>query len=374
LPEIENTLGTLRQKRGLSAIQLAKLIGVSRQTVYAIEAGTYVPNTTIALKLARALETTVDSLFALAADAPPPELRTEQALLLPGSETPQSGQPVQLCQVDKKLVASSPAALPWYFPASDAVVADSNGHEGKTNVQVFRPDEEFAHRILVAGCDPGISVLARHVQAAGIELVLAHRNSSQSLALLREGCIHIAGTHLRDDISGESNIPEISKLFANNAVAVITFAVWEEGIVTARNNPKNIRGIEDLARPDIAIVNREKGAGSRSLLDTHLKRAKIDPKKIRGYSQPAAPGHLPAAWSVLSGAGDCCIATRAAARTFGLGFVPLVSERYDLAIRRQHLELPGIQALLDTLSRLNFRRELESLGGYDTSDAGRRLL
>ena len=217
-------------------------------------------------------------------------------------------------------------------------------------------------------------MLARHVQAAGVELVLAHRNSSQSLALLKEGCIHIAGTHLRDDSSGESNIPEISKLFAKNAVAVITFAVWEEGIVTARNNPKNIRAIEDLARPEVTLVNREKGAGSRSLLDAHLKRANIDPKKVRGYADPTAPGHLPAAWRVLSGAGDCCIATRAVARTFGLGFVPLVSERYDLAVRRGHLELPGVQALLDTLSRSNFRRELESLGGYDTSGAGRRLL
>jgi molybdate-binding protein/DNA-binding XRE family transcriptional regulator len=373
LPEIENNLGPLRQKRGLSAIQLAKMVGVSRQTIYAIESGTYVPNTTIALKLARALQSGVDELFALAADAPPPELRTEQASLLPGSETPQPGQPVQLCQVDKRLIASAPSALPWYFPASDAIVEETKERDGKTRVQVFHPDGEFAHRILVAGCDPGISVLARHVEAAGIELVLAHRNSSQALTLLKEGCIHIAGTHLRDDASGESNIPEISRIFAKNAVAVITFAVWEEGIVTARGNPKNIRGMEDLARPDIVIVNRETGSGSRSLLDAHLKRLKIDPKKVHGYGQ-TAPGHLPAAWRVLSGAGDCCFATRAAARTFGLGFIPLVSERYDLAIRRQHLELPGIQALLDTLSRSNFRRELESLGGYDTSGAGRRLI
>jgi len=165
----------------------------------------------------------------------------------------------------------------------------------------------------------------------------------------------------------------LAKLFTKNAVAVITFAVWEEGIVTARNNPKNIRGLEDFARPDITIVNREQGAGARSLLDTHLKRLKIDARKIRGYTQ-TAPGHLPAAWRVLSGGGDCCIATRAAARTFGLGFIPLMSERYDLAIRRQHLELLAIQALLDTLSRSNFRRELESLGGYDTSGAGNRML
>jgi putative molybdopterin biosynthesis protein len=83
---------------------------------------------------------------------------------------------------------------------------------------------------------------------------------------------------------------------------------------------------------------------------------------------------LPAAWQVQAGAVDCCIATRAAARIFGLGFIPLVSERYDLAIRRQHLDLPGIQTLLDTLSRSGFRCELESLGGYDAKGAGQRML
>jgi molybdate-binding protein len=77
---------------------------------------------------------------------------------------------------------------------------------------------------------------------------------------------------------------------------------------------------------------------------------------------------------VQSGQADCCIATRAAARVFGLGFIPLVSERYDLAVRRQHLDMPSIQAVLDTLSRSTYRRELESLGGYDTRAAGQRLL
>ena len=194
----------------------------------------------------------------------------------------------------------------------------SRARDGKTKVRVFNAEGEFDKRILVAGCDPGISVLARHVQTAGIELVLAHRNSSQALELLKDGCIHIAGTHLRDDASGESNIPEISKIFTKNAVAVITFAVWEEGIVTARGNPKGIAGVEDLARPDITLVNREKGAGSRSLLDAHLERLGIDVKELRGYEN-TAPGHLPAAWRVLTGGGDCCIATRAAARVLDLG-------------------------------------------------------
>jgi putative molybdopterin biosynthesis protein len=377
MPEIQNHLGTLRQKRGISAAQLARTVGVTRQTIYAMEAGSYVPNTAVALRLAKALEVKVEDLFALP-PAEPAGLRSEEATLLPGSEPLQPGQPVQLCRVNKRLVASPPSPVPWYFPVSDAVVASAAApgklpKNGRTDVQVFDAADDFRNRVLIAGCDPGISVLAHHLQASGIELVLAHRNSSQSLQLLKDGCVHIAGTHLRDESSGESNLPEIGRLFPKNAVAVISFAVWEEGIVTAAGNPKSIKTVEDLARRDVGIVNREKGAGSRALLDSYLKRLKIDPKNIRGY-QRIALGHLPAAWQVQSGQADCCIATRAAARVFGLGFIPLVSERYDLAIRRQHLDMPGIQAVLDTLSRSNYRRELESLGGYDTRAAGQRLL
>jgi putative molybdopterin biosynthesis protein len=372
MPEIENHLGTLRQKRGMSAAQLARTVGVTRQTIYAMEAGSYVPNTAVALRLAQALEVKVEDLFALP-QAEPTGLRSEEVMLLPGSDALLPGQPVQLCRVNKRLVASPPSPVPWYFPMSDAVVASKLPKNGRTDVQVFDAVDDFRNRVLIAGCDPGISVLAHHLQSAGVELVLAHRNSSQSLKLLKDGCVHIAGTHLRDESNGESNLPEIGRLFPKNAVAVITFAVWEEGIVTAPGNPKSIKAIEDLARRDVSIVNREKGAGSRALLDSNLKRLKIDPKNVRGYEH-TAPGHLQAAWQVQSGQADACIATRAAARVFGLCFIPLVSERYDLAIRRQHLDMPSIQTLLDTLNRSNYRRELESLGGYDTRATGQRLL
>ena len=371
--EIENNLGKLRQQRGFSAIHLAKIAGVTRQTIYAMEAGTYVPNTVVALRLARALEVKVEDLFLLAGDIPIPDLRSEQVLLLPGSGDPQPGQPVQLCQVDKRLIASTPSEVPWYFPPSDAIVVNESAGSAKIKVQIFDSDKEFQNRILLAGCDPGISVLTRHVQAAGAEIAVAHRNSSQALMLLKEGSVHIAGTHLRDEASGESNLPEIERLFPKESIALISFAVWEEGIVTARGNPKDIKGIEALARRDISIVNRESGSGSRLLLDSSLKRLKIPARSVRGYTR-IAPGHLPAAWQVQSGAADCCIATKATARLFGLGFVPLVSERYDLAIRRRHLELPAVQTLLETLNRAAFRRELESLGGYDAKAAGQRIL
>jgi putative molybdopterin biosynthesis protein len=293
--------------------------------------------------------------------------------LLPGSDAAHAGQGVQLCQVDKQLVASAASPVPWYLPATDAIIADKAARQGKTRVQILQSESDFGNRLLVAGCDPGISVLSRHAQPAGVDLVLAHRNSSQALALLKEGSVHVAGTHLRDEASGETNLPEIARLFPKNAVAAIAFAVWEEGILAAKGNPKTIRGIEDFARQDITIVNRERGAGSRVLLDSRLALLRINAKNVRGYDR-LAPGHLPAAWQVQSGAADCCLATGAAARVFGLHFIPLVSERYDLVIRKRHLDLPQMQSLLDTLSRSGFRRELEGLGGYDTRVTGQRAL
>jgi molybdate-binding protein len=292
---------------------------------------------------------------------------------LPGSEIPLSGQAVQLCQVDRRLMASMPSPVPWYLPATDAVVADDPPREGRAGVRVFTPEGDFSNRILVAGCDPAVSVLSRHVQPAGVELVLVHRNSSQSLALVKEGCVHIAGTHLRDESSGESNLAAVGHLFARHSVAVISFAVWETGVLTAAGNPKSIQGVEDFARKDVRIVNREEGAGSRVLLDSRLKGLGINACEVQGYGD-LAPGHLAAAWQVQLGAADACVATRAAARAFGLHFIGLGSERYDFVIRKGHLELPRIVNVLDILNRQDFRRELEELGGYDTSVSGRRVI
>ena len=196
-------------------------------------------------------------------------------------------------------MANSPSPVPWYFPAADAVVSDRRAAPGKAKVEIFQTEGDFANRILVAGCDPGISVLARHVQSSGAELVLAHRNSSQALELLKRGSVHIAGTHLKHDG------------FPKSSMAVISFAIWEEGIITAPGNPKSIRTIADLTGKNITIVNREKGSGCRALLDTQLASAAIPSSQIQGYHRDAS-GHMAAAWEVRTGAADCCIATRAA--------------------------------------------------------------
>jgi putative molybdopterin biosynthesis protein len=370
---IENRLSQMRQKRGYSAAALAGKVGVSRQTIYAMEAGSYVPNTLVALRLARVLEVPVEEIFSLEESPLPASAR--EVDLLPGGQTVEPGLPVQICQVDKRTMGVSPTPVAWYLPPADAVVIDSAekaSRQRKARVQLFQEEEQFGNRLLMAGCDPAMSVLARHLQRAHIELVLAHRNSSQALDLLQMGCVHIAGSHLRDEATGESNLSQVRKLFPRGVAVVIAFAVWEEGIVVAKGNPKAIREIADFARKGVSLVNREPGSGSRSLVDSSLKRLGIPSSKVNGYAH-VAQGHLPAAWQVRTGHADCCVATRAAARVFGLDFVPLVSERYDLVIRKQHVALPAVQLLLDTLNRTALRRELEGLGGYDISGAGKQV-
>jgi molybdate-binding protein len=143
--------------------------------------------------------------------------------------------------------------------------------------------------------------------------------------------------------------------------------------VVAAGNPKNIRTVEDLARKNIRTMNREKGAGSRELLDRLLHEAGIATDKLNGYER-IAYGHLPAALAVSIGDADCCIATRSAARAFGLSFVPLATERYDLVMRRQFSGLPAVEVVLDTLNRAAIRRKLEILAGYDTRHTGEVLV
>jgi len=371
MAEVVNHVAALRKKRGLSAIQLAERAGVSRQTVYSMESGAFTPNTAVALRLARALETTVEELFTLPEPVAPPP-RPQEATLLDGDDSLGPGRPVQLCRVGGRLIANAPPENQWYFPDADGVLAGKRSGKARAKVRLTTPAEEMGNRLLVAGCDPGISVLARHLRNRGVEPILAHRNSSQALTLLRDGLIHIAGTHLHNESSGESNIAEIGHFFPRNDVAVFSFAIWEEGIVTLPGNPKSIGSPADFGRADTSLVNREKGSGARRLLDSRLRALGIRPTEVRGYDS-IAHGHLAACAEVRARTGDCCIATRAAADFFGLHFVPLLSERYDLAIRRTHLDFQPVQILLDTLNRATFRRALESLGGYDAQVAGTRV-
>jgi molybdate-binding protein len=208
------------------------------------------------------------------------------------------------------------------------------------------------------------------MQRAHAGLVIAPVNSSAALGLLQERLVHVAGTHLPGGVGDAAKVPQLS----GDEVAVFAFANWEEGLAVRRGNPKRIHAVAHLARRGVRLANREHGSGSRQLLDAQLQAAGIAARRVRGYHDAPAAGHLAAAWRVYAGLADCCVATGSAARAFGLDFIALATERYRLVIRRRHLDLAAVQRLLDTLCQAALRRELETLCAYDTRQSGQRVV
>jgi molybdate-binding protein/DNA-binding XRE family transcriptional regulator len=367
--QIQNLLQRVRASRGISAAALARAIGVSRQTIYAIEDGSFVPNTAITLRLARALEVNVEDIFSLDEPAKPRNINAE---LLPGSSGgDEEGRPVRMCTVNERLIAVPVPTVPVYLPRADGAILGRSG--SRVSIQ---PSSDIANngtRLLVAGCDPAISLIEDALGSYGMEIIAVPCSSRRALEYLKQGRVHAAGSHLRDAATGEYNLPILKGLFAKTSVRTVTFAVWEEGLVVRRGNPKNIRSVSDLADKRARLVNREKGSGSRDLLDKGLRKAGIPGKTIAGYEQ-IAEGHLAAASAVAAGTADCCIATRSAARQFGLDLIPLAVERFDLTFSRDSLQLPVAKAVLDLLNRSSFKRKLETIAGYDTAHTGDMLM
>jgi len=365
---VKNKVGEMRNSRGIGASELARRVNVSRQTIYAIEAGTYVPNTEVALHLAQELEVTVDELFTLEEDRQegPESLAAE---VLSGTAVGK-GQRVRLCQVETRWISVPVSASPYYMPEADGIIQRPGQTSRRAELVVFAKDEASARRLVLAGCDPAANLLAHMVEKiGGIEIIPAAASSKLALTWLKEGKVHVAGSHLEDPKTGEFNFPYLRKEFPGKDFSVITFAHWEEGLVVSRGNPKRLQKVEDLARKAVRIINREPGSGSRALLDRLLANAGIDRNEVQGYGREAR-GHLAAAYNVVSGDADVCLATRSAAQTFGLDFLPLHSERYDLVLRKKTMGLPAIQTFLDVLQRAALRRKLEVLAGYDTSETG----
>jgi putative molybdopterin biosynthesis protein len=365
---VANRVAQIRKSRGVGASDLARRVNVSRQTIYAIEAGTYVPNTEVALNLGRQLEVTVDELFSLqeGSQQAPESVAAEILSANPAVK----GQSVRVCQIGSRWVGVPVSASPYYMPEADGIIKQTGKTNSRANLVVFAKEEASQKRLVLAGCDPATGLLSRMVEKiSGVEIVSAAASSKLALTWLVEGKVHIAGSHLEDPKTGEFNLPFIRKHFPGEDFSVVTFARWEEGLVLAPGNPKGVQKIEDLARKNVRFVNREPGSGSRGLLDQLMEKAGMDAQKVQGYDR-VAYGHLAAAYFVLSGDADVCLATRSAAQTFGLDFIPLHSERYDLVMRKRTADLPAAKAFLDVLQRATLRRKLEVLAGYDTSNTG----
>src|SRR6267378_3618199 len=307
---VQSRLARIRKSRGVGASDLARRVNVSRQTIYAIEAGTYVPNTEVALNLARELEVTVDVLFTLrqGSEKSPQSLAADVLSAAPMV----NGQPVRICQMGSRWVSVPVSASPYYMPEADGIIKHTGRANGRADLVVFAKEEAAQKRLVLAGCDPATGLLARMVEKiSGVEIVSAAASSKLALTWLSEGKAHIAGSHLEDPKTGEFNLPFIRTAFPDGDFTVVTFARWEEGLVVAPGNPRGIRKIEDLARKNVRFVNREPGSGSRALLDKRLVKAGIDAHRVPGYDR-VVYGHLAAAYCLVSREADVCLATRSA--------------------------------------------------------------
>jgi len=155
-------------------------------------------------------------------------------------------------------------------------------------------------------------------------------------------------------------------------IAIVRLVHREQGLIVASGNPLGLSGVADLARPALRYVNRQRGAGTRVLLDYELQGAGIDPAELDGYSREE-PTHLAVAAAISAGRADCGMGVQAAARAFGLDFVAVAQEPYDLVMERETAESGLLSPLWALMETAEFRSAVEALGGYDTTEMGRRI-
>lgn len=237
-------------------------------------------------------------------------------------------------------------------------------------VILYRNLHAIEQSVLTMGShDPMLDLLAQFLatQHPGTRLTGANVGSMGGLVALKRDETHIAGMHLLDEDSGEYNIPYIEKQLRDTPVKVITFAHREQGFIVQKGNPQNVQSFEDLSR--VTFVNRQRGAGTRLLLDFELKKRGISPDDVSGYQREEYT-HLAVASSVKTNIADCGLGVRSASIALNLDFVAVGWERYDLVIPEKYSKHSGVINLLETLNSDNFKMALSAQPGYNTDETG----
>lgn len=230
-------------------------------------------------------------------------------------------------------------------------------------------------RFIVCGQDTLLDLLCDSANTAYGEpfFFRSHMGSYNGLHAMYQGQADAATAHLWDMETDTYNLPFISKLLPGERVQVYHLVGRTVGLYVAAGNPKGIQRIEDFARPDVTMVSREKGSGIRVLTDSLLLRAGLSPRALNGY-EDVVGSHLAAAAAVAGGQADCAVGNqKAALQTPAIDFIPLRVEQYDIVFRQDDLAHPAVQALLGVMQSETFRAALDALGGYDTTDLGKRL-
>ncbi len=315
----------------------------------------------------------------------PMELPQEHAQLTRKITSPAGDEDyvrVAVGKVGDKLIAAPlarGAGVITSLVQADGIVILSPGVQGveageQVTVNLYRNRSDLERTIFCIGShDLTLDILGQYLSARDRRLVTANVGSQGGLIALRRGEAHMAGSHLLDASTGEYNISFIRHYIPNIAVKVVAMVRREQGLLVRRGNPKGIHGLEDLSRKDVSFVNRQRGAGTRVLLDYHLQLLGISADTIQGYNQEEYT-HLGVAAAIASGRSDCGLAIAAAAQALDLDFQPLFQERYDLVIPKEYADSPLLAPVFDELDGRDFREAVSGLVGYDVSIMGTVIL
>jgi putative molybdopterin biosynthesis protein len=262
---------------------------------------------------------------------------------------------------------------------ADGLVLIPSGIQGveagdAVQVRLYRSKQEIDRTIFCIGShDVILDLMAQFLSDSERRLVSANVGSQGGLVALKRGEAHLAGSHLLDPETGEYNLKYIRQYLPGVPVRLVGLVRREQGLIVRRGNPKGVRSLQDLAGEQVAFINRQRGAGTRVLLDYHLDKLGIAPESVHGYAEEEYT-HLGVAAAVASGRADCGLGIPAAAQALELDFVPLFHERYDLVIPKIYAESDLLAPLFDLMQSQSFQNAVRALPGYDTSIMGKIFL
>jgi putative molybdopterin biosynthesis protein len=257
------------------------------------------------------------------------------------------------------------------------IPAEAEGLNQNEPVQaeLLRDEQVVSQTVVIVGShDNTLDLLGNFLtrRFPRFRLTSSNVGSTGGLMALKRGIAHLAGSHLLDPETGEYNTTYINRLIPDLPVKGLNLVFRQQGLILPKGNPKEIKGLEDLTRPDLTLINRQAGSGTRILLDFRLKELGIDPAGIRGYEDEEFT-HMAVAVNVLSGRADVGLGIFAAARALDLEFIPVVQERYDLIIPESYWEEEKIQALVKVIRSKEYQDAVLGMGGYDLTQTGQIL-
>lgn len=364
-------------------MELGKLVDANSQSTNLLIPIIGVPGYPVSAALT--VDIFVESVIAKWLGRRPLELPIETATLTRKIVSPAGDDDfvrVALGKVGEKLLAaplSRGAGVITSLVQADGLALIPSGVQGmeageSIQVRLYRSKNEILKTILAIGShDLTLDLIAQFLAERDRRLASANVGSQGGLVALRRGEAHIAGAHLLDPSDGSYNISYIRQYLPGIPVKVVALVGRDQGLIVKKGNPKGIKTLKDLTRSDVLFVNRQRGAGTRVLLDYHLNLMTISQDSIAGYSQEEYT-HLGVAAAIASGRADCGLGVAAAAQALDLDFVPLFQERYDLVMPKQFADDSLLAPLFDVLADPYFREAVSQLKGYDVSIMGTLIL